>query len=71
MKLTNDGISKRVPPPEARAALVADIHRQLGHFGVKRTYSLLEPTFWWAGMHEQVAQLVASCQVCDRVKDQF
>ena len=71
VKVTNDGMPKRVPPPEARAELVHNIHRQLGHFGVKRTYSLLEPTFWWAGMHEQVAKLVASCQVCDRVKASF
>ena len=71
LKQTIDGTIRRVPSPEARVALVTDVHRQLGHFGVKRTYSLLEPTFWWAGMHEQVARVVASCQVCDRVKASF
>ena len=71
LKVTSDGALKKVPPPEARVDLVHNVHVRLGHYGVKRTYSLLEPTFWWIGMYEQVSQIVASCQACDRVKASF
>jgi hypothetical protein len=29
-------------------------HSELGHFGVKHTYSLFVPHYHWKGMHAQV-----------------
>ena len=47
------------------------MHEELGHYGVKRTYSLLQTEYWWQGMHQEVQQFVAKCMVCDRVRASF
>ncbi len=46
-------------------------HEELGHFGIKRTYSLLLGQYRWRGMHIDVQRLVSRCMVCDRVKASF
>ncbi len=46
-------------------------HEELGHFGIKRTYSLLLGQYWWCGMHTDVQRLVSHCMVCDRVGASF
>jgi transposase InsO family protein len=69
-KITAKG-EKLVPKPEQRANLIRRVHQDVGHYGVKKTYSLLEPTYWWVGMHGQVHQEVAACVLCDRIKATF
>jgi hypothetical protein len=49
-KRTSKSIEKVVPRPEHRANLIRRVHQDVGHYGVKKTYSLLEPTYWWIGM---------------------
>jgi transposase InsO family protein len=51
--------------------LIKHAHEDLGHFGVRRTYSLLQIHYWWRGMQLQVQALVARCVVCDRVQASF
>lgn len=46
-------------------------HEELGHFGVKRTYSLLLGQYWWLDMHTQVQQLASRCMVCDQMRASF
>jgi hypothetical protein len=70
-KSTASGTIRIVPKPEQRANLIHRVHQDVGHFGVKKTYSLLEPTYWWVGMFRQVQQEVAACVVCDRIKATF
>ncbi|GAQ87978.1 putative retrotransposon protein [Klebsormidium nitens] len=65
------GGSKIVLKPDQRANLIRRVHMDIGHFGVKKTYSLLEPTYWWVGMYGQVEVEVSFCVVCDRVKATF
>ncbi len=60
-----------VPHPTQRGRIVQHAHEELGHFGVKQTYSLLLRQYWWCGMHIDVQQLVSRCMVCDRVKALF
>ncbi|XP_034249687.1 uncharacterized protein LOC117650391 [Thrips palmi] len=46
-------------------------HTQLGqnnHFGVGKTLQTLKRFFWWPGMYNDVAEFVASCTTCLRVK---
>ena len=43
-----------VPHPSQRAHLVQHVHEDLGHFGVKRTYSLLQSQYWWLGLFTDV-----------------
>lgn len=65
------GAERLVPPPHERAALIHRVHDDLGHFGIKRTYSLLVPHFHWKGMYLQVRDVVMKCEQCDRVKASF
>jgi hypothetical protein len=55
-----------VPHPAQRGHIMQHAHEELGHFGVKGTYSLLLGKYWWHGMHIDVQQLVSRCMVCDR-----
>jgi hypothetical protein len=64
-------IDKVVPPPKERVNLIQAIHIEVGPFGVHKTHSLLEPTYFWSGMFAQVRKEVSSCTVCDRVKANF
>jgi len=63
--LWEDGRVRLVPHPSERANAVRHAHEELGHFGVKRTYSLLQTRYWWHGMQTDVQQFVSKCMVCD------
>ncbi len=66
-----DGRVRIVPHPDQRRRIVWHAHEELGHFGVKRTYSLFLGQYWWCGMHTDVQRLVSHCMVCDRVRASF
>ena len=66
-----DGSQKQVPPPDQRDALVQRIHDQTGHYGVRRTAAMVLANHWWRALHQDVARVVRSCGVCDRVKATF
>jgi hypothetical protein len=66
-----DGTKKVVPVPEERVKLIKHAHEDLGHFGVQRTYSLLQIHYWWWGMQQQVQAMVARCVVCDYIWASF
>jgi hypothetical protein len=68
---TAGGSNKVVPPPKDRVNLIRAIHIEVGHFGVHKTFSLLEPTYSWSDMFAQVRKEVSFCTVCDRVKANF
>ena len=63
-----NGTKKVVPAPMERVKLIKDTYEDLRHFGVRRTYSLLQLHYWWHGMQTQVQALVARCMVCDRIR---
>ena len=63
-----DGTRRIVPRPDQRASLVRQVHGDLGHFGVRRTHSMLRSQYWWTGMYQQVAMYLSRCEVCDRVR---
>jgi hypothetical protein len=50
LKLWPDGTKKVVPTPKERMKLIKHAHEDLGHFGMRRTYSLLQIHYWWRGM---------------------
>jgi len=60
-----------VPPPHERPDLIQKIHSELGHFGIKRTYSLLAPHYHWRGMYAQVRDVITRCEQCDGVRTSF
>jgi hypothetical protein len=51
--------------------LVKDTHEHTGHFGEKRTMSLLCNGYWWRGMLDDVRAVVGSCAACDLSRAQF
>ncbi len=51
-----------VLPPHERHGLIQKVHSELGHFGVKRTYSLLAPHYHWRGVYAQVRDVIARCE---------
>lgn len=66
-----DGARRIVPRPDQKASLVRQVHEELGHFGVRRTHSMLRSQYWWTGMYQQVATYVSRCEVCDRFRSSF
>jgi transposase InsO family protein len=66
-----DGSRRVVPRPDQRLQLVRQVHEDLGHFGVRRTHSMLQGQYWWMGMQQEVATYVGRCEVCDRVRSNF
>ena len=70
-RLFPTGVFRLVPRIAERRPLTAKVHESMGHFGTRRTISLLTPEYWWAGMYVDVAAFVQSCSVCDRVKTSF
>jgi hypothetical protein len=65
------GSLKLVPPIDSRTSIISSIHQQAGHFGVKRTADLVAASHWWRTLHTDVAKVVSSCAVCDRVRSSF
>jgi hypothetical protein len=71
LRVWEDGKVQIVPHPDQRRCIVWHAHEELGHFGVKRTYSLLLGQYWWRGMHIDVQRLVSHCMVCDKLRASF
>jgi hypothetical protein len=59
LRLWPDSTKKIVPALEERMKLIKHAHEDLGYFGVRRTYSLLQIYYWWQGMQQQVQAMVA------------
>jgi hypothetical protein len=66
-----DGSTRIVPPPTDRLQLVQATHERCGHFGEKRTLSLLASSYWWRGMSNDVKQVLRHCQTCSRITASF
>jgi hypothetical protein len=62
---------RMVPPPHERLSLIQKVHSELGHFGVKCTYSFLAHHYHLKGMYVQVRDVIARCEQCDRVRTSF
>lgn len=66
-----DGELRTVPKPDERLDLVAKVHKQCGHLGVRRTVDLLTRSYQWRGMYKDVQQVVRRCEPCDRARASF
>ena len=71
-KVHKDGLHLLlVPLPEEREELVSKIHREMGHFGVRRIIDRLNQNYWWKGMDFTVNKVVNACMPCARTKAGF
>jgi hypothetical protein len=53
-----------VPRPEDRMGLVVQMHKDLGHFGEKRTLAEVCRRYFWHNRIEDVKTVVKVCQQC-------
>jgi len=60
-----------VLPPHEWHGFIQKVHSELGHFGIKHTYSLLGLHYHWRGMYVQVRDAIARCEQCDRMRFSF
>ena len=70
-RILPDGSHKQVPHPARRSQLVLETHTKCGHYGQKRTRSLLLSSFWWKGMSADISQVLNACQACSRSNATF
>ena len=56
--------------PEIRKLILQEAHDSLYsiHLGNTKMYLDLKESFWWTGMKKDIAEYVAVCDVCQRVK---
>jgi len=71
LKLMVDGTTRTVPPIEERLSIIKVAHVQNGHFGVRRTVSLLQPHYHWVGLWVDVATFIGQCDFCHRTRVSF
>lgn len=60
-----------VPADSATHAELMRIHHDdelAGHFGRDKTEALLRRKYWWPSLSKEVAEYVATCQVCQKMK---
>ena len=66
-----NGLLKKSGRPVVPAALrhfvVAELHNT-SHFGVEKTYSLVQDRFFWPNMFKFVSMFVGNCETCQRTK---
>jgi hypothetical protein len=52
-----------VPHPTERLSLIQQFHER-GHFGIKRTCSMLRLQHWWYNLRDDVERALPSCAIC-------
>ena len=70
-RVFTDGNRRKVRRPPKRADIVKKSHDDSGHFGIKRTASLVNAEYWWHEMYKQVRLYSRSYDTCARVKASF
>lgn len=70
----------KVSGPQQHQQVINDPSKQLaitqarhdspyaGHFGISKTFDLIQRQFWWPNMRKYVKDFVRSCDVCQRSK---
>jgi hypothetical protein len=71
VRVMPDRSTREVPKPSERAQLVARMHEQSGHFGIRRTLFLLAQHYWWQGMGVVVRTMLQRCVVCGQARATF
>ena len=64
----SDGSTRVVPPKGDRDEVILRLHDQNGHFGTRRTLSLVLSSFWWKGIAADVRRIVSRCPHCSEAR---
>nr|CAH7750000.1 unnamed protein product [Callosobruchus chinensis] len=62
----SEGAKLCVPKAHIRELVMAH-HRDFGHFGKTKVYLHMRERFFWPNMQKHIRQLVASCDICQKV----
>jgi hypothetical protein len=57
-------LDRRIPGAEERPTVLRECHDQCGHFGINKTYQILQTRFFWPGMMADVKLHVDACGAC-------
>eukprot|EP00794_Sanderia_malayensis_P005342 gene5342-6012_t len=57
-----------VLPKAIRDKILEEVHIQVGHFGISKTFDMLQQRFYWPGFYKSVVQFCKSCETCARNK---
>ena len=52
----------------AHGQLLVDTHNSVGHCGWEKLLSTLHGSYWWPGMHTDIADCVRHCSACQQDK---
>jgi cleavage and polyadenylation specificity factor subunit 1 len=64
---TSTGYPRPVVPATLQTPLIAHFH-QLGHYGFRKTASLITTRFYWHDMRSMIKQYCRGCEQCQRSK---
>ena len=53
-------------PASLRKTILQEVHNQLGHFGVKKTFDHVRTRFYWPGYEQDVEHWVKQCEQCQK-----
>ena len=58
-------------PTKSRSSVLNICHDSpsAGHFGIRKTISLISRDFWWPSLHSDVKEYIRSCDTCARSKE--
>ena len=62
-RLMADGSKREVPPVLEREQIISATRTFCGHFGEKRTISLVQASYWWYGLYRDVCSVVRACEL--------
>ena len=51
-------------PKKIRGDLLRQLHDDIGHIGIDKTYKLIGRKYYWPGLYKDVTKHVNSCVVC-------
>ena len=54
-------------PEILQEALRTQLHKDLGHLGIQRTYKLIRRQYHWKGLYKSVEDLSKKCILCQKV----
>ena len=57
-----------VVPKYISAKILQEVHAQIGHLGIHKSFEMLQRKFYWPGFHKDVEEFCKSCEICAKNK---
>ncbi len=68
--IDNTGVEKIqiVIPQFLTSKILKEVHESIGHFGVHKTFDMIQRRFYWPAFHKAVEDYCSSCELCAKNK---